>query len=144
MIFDICLEWTKNHNITELSNQFDLDPHTIISYLEKGSSFGLCNYSKGNREHMRDIIRDVKSKPILCRELDILFYSRRECENYFISQGDNKFRGKYLYQYINANKPYRGYMFEYIDKLTYNNIKSKSLNNNSSYTVYGNYYKKGV
>lgn len=144
MIFDICLEWTKNHNITELSNQFDLDPHTIISYLEKGSSFGLCNYSKGNREHMRDITRDVKSKPILCRELDILFYSRRECEKYFISHGDNKFRGQDLYQYINANKAYHGYMFEYIDKLTYNNIKTESLNNNSQYTVYGEYYKKGV
>ena len=35
-------------------------------------------------------------------------------------------------------------LFEYIDKLTYNNIKTESLNNNSQYTVYGEYYKKGV
>lgn len=144
IVSDVCSEWAKNHNITELSNQFNLNPHTIISYLEKGSSFGLCDYVKGNREHMRNITRDIKSKPILCKELNILFYGKKECEEYFVSNEDCKFRGDYLYEYINKNKKYHGYTFEYVDKLTYNNMKKEFLNNNSSYKVYGEYYVKGV
>ena len=143
IIEDICYAWTENHNITDLAKQFKLDPHTIISYLEKGCLFGLCDYVKGNREHMKDITRDVHSKPILCKELNVLFYSKRECEEYFKNNGYLNFKGDYLYNYINKNQKYKNYTFQYIDKAVYNSIKREVDNNSSLYKVYGKYYTKG-
>ncbi len=140
IVRDVCFEWIKNHNITELSKQFNLNPHTIISYLEKGTSFGICNYVKGNRGHMRNITRNCKSKPILCKDLNILFYSKKECEEYFVSQGDVKFKGRVLYHYIKDEKMYHGHFFTYISKPEYNDIKKMSTENNSQYCVYGDYY----
>lgn len=92
---------------------------------------------------MKDITRDVHSKPILCKELNVLFYSKRECEEYFKNNGYLNFKGDYLYNYINKNQKYENYTFQYIDKAVYNSIKREVDNNSSLYKVYGKYYTKG-
>lgn len=116
IIKEICLKWNDHKNITMISEEYNMDKHTISNYLEIGSNIGWCNYKKNNLEGMSIATREKNTKPIYCVDLNIYFKDRFLCENYFLSNGFDKFDGRSLYNKINKKIKYKGYMFEYITK----------------------------
>lgn len=131
IIKEVCEYWDKSKikTITEISNHFNMDVHTISEYLEKGSKLGWCEYEKNNKYYRYKAVSMAKSKPIYCYELDIYFRTRNECESYFRTYlNDQKFNGKYLYHYINDNKKYHNYTFCYLTLEKYNEILTKQNN----------------
>lgn len=82
------------------------------------------------------------TKPIYCVDLNIYFKDRFICENYFLSNGFDKFDGRSLYNKINKKIKYKGYMFEYITKKEFNDKKKEYDDGISNFVVYGDYYKE--
>lgn len=46
IIKEICLKWNNHKNITIISEEYNMDKHTISSYLEIGSNIRWCDYKK--------------------------------------------------------------------------------------------------
>lgn len=145
VIKDICESWTGNNNISDISKEYKMNPHTISNYLEIGSKCGYCDFAKhDNTKNGRKYVFQAKSKPIYCITDDVYFFSKYQCEEYYKSIGDSKFKGYSLYVYINKQKPYHNKMFKYVTKKEYNAKKNESINNKNIKVIGDLYLEKYV
>lgn len=139
-IKEICEAWKTNNCITELAKQFKHVKHTISNYLEIGAKCGYCDFQKSDdSKNGRQYSSQWKSKPIYCVTDDIYFFSKKECDKYYKTIGDEGFNGYYLYHWINKGKPYHNKLFRYVSRREYNEAKRESLTNNNV-KAYGDTY----
>lgn len=130
----ICEAYNSNKNITDLSENFKIDKHTISDYLQIGALCGYCEFEKNNNQkNGRALLWQANAKPIYCVTDNIYFMTKKDCEEYYKLHGEN-INGKGLYKYINTNLFYKDRKFIYISKYEYNKVYDK---NDKNYLVVG-------
>jgi hypothetical protein len=140
IVKDVCERWKTEKTLYIIGEEFKIHHSTVKHYLEIGAQCGYCDFEKSNDiKNGRQYSSQWRSKPIYCITDDIYFYSKFECEDYYVSIGDTKFSGYSLYQWINRGRPYHGKLFKYVTKREYNNMKRESLINSNA-KAFGDLY----
>lgn len=124
---EVCDYYKENINITtsELMKIFDLSRSAILSYLNKGTKFGWCNYSGKEQsiksgKYTSSILKDKKVEPVIAKDKNNNVICEADNIYKIISKLQNiypnvLFRTTYIRKVCkHINKTHRGLIFEYI------------------------------
>ncbi|MDD3323460.1 MAG: DUF723 domain-containing protein [Paludibacter sp.] len=82
LLVECCRIFKENPNMStsDISDVLNLDRHTILSYLKKGSIAGLCSYSKDNAlaNRKKRAAKNRKKQSVLQFDINNIFISRYE------------------------------------------------------------------
>lgn len=107
LIKEICEYYNINKNIMLMKNiadNFNINHHTLITYLKRGDELGWCNYKKHNK------------KKVLVVELNEIFESCTKCSNVLTKRYNKVFSNTSISLVCNNHKTsYNNFTFKFID-----------------------------
>lgn len=109
-------DYKNKHNdltLTEIAENLSLSYGTVLRYVQHGSKYGWCSYSK--QESIEKIkYNNARYKPLYCKTLDIYYTNSEEAEKELLMVTGSKYYIQGIQRSARTGKPYKNLLFEYV------------------------------
>ena len=128
-----CDYWNNGiHSTAEIGKLMKINYCTVCRYLKIGVILEICNYNinkvrKTQQENVRKIVKQTRSKPIICIDTNQVFSSMNYCSTISENVLKTKLNNRTIYNVLTGiQSKTKGFTFQYITRSEFNTIKSQS------------------